>query len=98
VKNGPALRVKLQEEIGRLVHLQEVRIRAVPDRTPAGCESMCFNIPTAGSSGFVLQAVFPRGHQPSPVEVRLLKAAAALASVALELAPMPADSPQALAP
>ena len=92
VKNGPALRVKLQEEIGRLVHVHEVRIRAVPDRTPAGCESMCFSIPTAGRSGFVLQAVFPRGHDPSPVEVRLLKAAAALASVVLELAPMPSGS------
>ena len=76
---------KFEEELKRLVSVQDVRIRAVPANAPPGCHSVCFEIPDSGGNGrLVLQAIFC--NQPAPVEVRLLKAAAGLAGVVLQLA------------
>ena len=83
--NSTTLWSKFEEELKRLVSVQDVRIRAVPADAPPGCHSVCFEIPdSAGNGRLVLQAIFC--NQPAPVEVRLLKAAAGLAGVVLQLA------------
>jgi hypothetical protein len=83
--NSTTLWSKFEEELKRLVSVQDVRIRAVPTDAPPGCHSVCFEIPdSAGNGRLVLQAIFC--NQPAPVEVRLLKAAAGLAGVVLQLA------------
>jgi CheY-like chemotaxis protein len=87
MSNSTTLWSKFEDELRRLVSLQDVRIRAVAATAPPGCNSVCFDIPDSGRNGrLILQAIFDRGRQPCPVEVRLLKAAAGLASVVLELA------------
>ena len=52
-----------------------------------GCQSLYFRIPSAAESEYGLYVVFEAGYRPTPAEFRLLKAAAGLASVVLDLAP-----------
>ena len=70
-----------------LVRAKEVRIRALPMAAAGGCQSLYFRIPTAAASEHGLHVVFERGYRPTAAEFRLLKAAASLASVVLNLAP-----------
>jgi CheY-like chemotaxis protein len=87
VSNGAALWSSFEAEVCALVRAKEVRIRAVPVRAAGGCQSLYFRIPSAGSSEHGLHVVFERGYRPTAAEFRLLKAAASLASVVLDLAP-----------
>jgi hypothetical protein len=52
-----------------------------------GDDSVYFKVP-AGSGFAVLQTTFERGRPPSPMEFKVLKAAANLAAVLLEFAPL----------
>lgn len=87
VANGAPLRSSFESEVCALVKAREVRIRAVPVRAGGGCQSLYFNIPSAGGAEYGLHVVFERGYRPTAAEFRLLKAAASLASVVLDLAP-----------
>jgi hypothetical protein len=94
VSNGAALRAQFETELRALVHAREVRIRAVPVRTTGGCQSLYFDIPTTTVPKQGLHVVFERGYRPTGAEFRLLKAAASLAAVVLDLAPA-VDAPPA---
>ena len=76
-----------ESEVCALVGAKEVRIRALPVAAAGGCQSLYFRIPTAAESEHGLHVVFERGYRPTAAEFRLLKAAASLASVVLDLAP-----------
>ena len=89
VSNGATLWSSFESEVSALVRAREVRIRAVPVRGSGGCQSLYFRIPTATGAEHGLHAVFERGYRPTATEFRLLKAAASLAAVVLELAPPP---------
>ena len=86
--NGVSLRAAFEDEIRVLVRAKEVRIRAVPMRTTSGCQSLYFNIPSPAETAYGLHIVFERGYRPTSAEFRLLKAAASLAAVILDLAPV----------
>jgi CheY-like chemotaxis protein len=87
VSNGPALRSLFETEVGALVRAKDVRIRAVPVRASGGCQSLYFSIPTVTGPRFGLHVVFERGYRPTAAEFVLLKAAASLAAVVLDLTP-----------
>jgi hypothetical protein len=94
VSNGVPLRSLFETELRALVHAREVRIRAVPVRTTGGCQSLYFDIPTMTVPHQGLHVVFERGYRPTAAEFRLLRAAASLAAVVLDLAPA-GDAPPA---
>lgn len=87
VSNSGTLWSSFEREVGALVKAREVRIRAVPVRAAGGCQSLYFRIPTATGAEYGLHVVFERGYRPDAAEFRLLKAAASLAAVVLDLAP-----------
>jgi CheY-like chemotaxis protein len=86
--NGAALRSAFETELARLLPVQEVRIRLVAIVGPHDCESVCFDIPGDGDFRFRLQAIFEPRYQPTALDLRLLKAAADLATVVVALAPL----------
>jgi CheY-like chemotaxis protein len=87
LSNGRRLWSLFESEVCALVTAKEVRIRALPVAAAGGCQSLYFRIPTAAESEHGLHVVFERGYRPTAAEFRLLKAAASLASVVLDLAP-----------
>ena len=87
VSNSATLWSAFESEVSALVRAKEVRIRAVPVRAPGGCQSLYFNIPTSTGPDYGLHIVFERGYRPTAAEFRLLKSAASLASVVIDLAP-----------
>ena len=87
LSNGRRLWSIFEREVCALVRAREVRIRALPMMAAGGCQSLYFRIPSAAASEHGLHVVFEPGHRPTPAEFRLLKAAASLASVVLDLAP-----------
>ena len=88
VSNGAALRTLLETEIEALVRAREVRIRALPIREPSGSQSVYFSIPSVTAPEHGLHVVFDRDYRPTGAELRLLKAAASLAAVVFDLAPI----------
>jgi hypothetical protein len=86
VSNGRRLWTIFESEVRALVKAREVRIRELP-MAAGGCQSLYFSIPSAAASEHCLHVVFESGYRPTPAEFRLLKAAASLASVVLDLAP-----------
>ena len=62
----------------------DIQIRDIPIVPGDESESTYFAVPTGIGSPAILQAMFAAGHEPSDLELRLLKAAAGLAAVALE--------------
>lgn len=94
VANGAALQAVFETEVRALVRAKEVRIRAVPVRAKGGCQSLYFSIPTVTAPRHGLHVVFERGYRPTAAEFRLLKAAANLAAVVLDL--ISAGEPAAL--
>ena len=85
--NGVGLWSLFEAELEALVRAREVRIRAVPVRTTGGCQSLYFGIPSVTRARHGLHVVFERGYRPTAAEFRLLKAAASMAAVVLDLAP-----------
>ena len=72
----------------RLLTADDVQVRhsaIVPSR---GSESFYFTVPGSGTRQAILQAVFPSDAGPSAAEYKLLRAAASLAAVVLEFAPL----------
>lgn len=90
--NGAGLCSTFEAEVGRLLPLREVRIRTAAVISPPDCQSICFDIP--GSPQLTLQAIFEPRHQPLPVEIHLLEAAANLAPVVLALTATPEPAAQ----
>ena len=86
LSNGRRLWSIFESEVCALVKAKEVRIRALP-MAAGGCQSLYFRIPSAAASGHGLRVLFEPGYRPTPDEFRLLKAAASLAAVVLDLAP-----------
>jgi len=87
VSNGLALCSKFEEELGRLVGVKEVRIGPPLGQAPPECEVVSFKIPGSRNGRLRLHAIFERGRRPGSMHLRLLSAAATLASLVLELAP-----------
>jgi hypothetical protein len=88
VSNGSTLRSRFETELRGLVGAKEVSIRTVPVRAAGGCQSLCFKIPSTSDSEYALHVVFERGHRPSAAEFRLLKAAASVAAIVVDLDPV----------
>jgi hypothetical protein len=80
-----AARVRFEQELRRVLAARDVLIRHTPVVSADGAESVYFSIP--GASGSILQVIFEQNHEPSATEFELLKAAARLAAVVLEVAP-----------
>jgi hypothetical protein len=87
VANGAGLRSRFETEVRALVGAKEVRICAAPARASGGCQSLYFSIPGAAPCDHGLLVVFDRGYRPTAADFRVLKAAASLASVVLDLSP-----------
>ena len=87
LSNGRGLWSMFESEVCALVGAREVRIRALPMAAAGGCQSLYFRIPSAAASEYGLHVLFEAGYRPTPGEFRLLKAAASLAAVVLDLAP-----------
>jgi hypothetical protein len=83
-----SLRVRFEQELRRLLPVREIRIRRTPMIPHERTESVYFTVPRPSGSRPILQAVFEPDYQPSAMEFRILKAAAGLAAVILELAPL----------
>jgi CheY-like chemotaxis protein len=85
VSNGAGLRSRFETELRAMVRAKDVCIRPVPVRAAGGCQSLYFSIPGTRGPEHALHVVFERGHRPSAAEFRLLKAAASLAAVVVDL-------------
>jgi CheY-like chemotaxis protein len=72
----------------RLLSAVDVQIRQSPVISAQGSESVYFTIPSRGTHAAILQATFESDRPPTPGEFKLLKAAATLAAVVLEFAPV----------
>lgn len=81
-----ALGVRFESELRRLLPVRDIQIRETPVIAEKGAESIYFTVSQRLGSRRILQAVFEPGYAPSEMEFRLLKAAASLAAVVLELA------------
>jgi hypothetical protein len=77
-------RATLERNIRRLVAAREIQIREEPIAASPGGVSMSFSAPTISGSRAIVQALFDRGSEPTPLERKLLRAAAGLAAVVLD--------------
>ena len=77
---------RFEEGLRRLLPVRDVQLRTTPVIPDRQHDSIYFNVPTSSSSA-ILQVIFEPDQQPSAVEFRLLKAAASMAAVVLELTP-----------
>lgn len=82
------LRARFEQELRRLLPVRDIQIRQTPVITNEGTESIYFTVPRASGSRPILQAIFEPDYQPSAMEFRVLKAAASVAAVVLEFAPL----------
>jgi hypothetical protein len=82
-----APRAKFEEGLRQLMPLRDVQLRQAPVG-PAEDDSVYFNVPHESGVSAIMQVVFERHHQPSSNEFKLLKAAAGVAGVVLEFAPL----------
>ncbi|MGH9311597.1 MAG: PilZ domain-containing protein [Vicinamibacterales bacterium] len=89
------LRARFEQELRRLLPVRDIQIRQTPVITNEGTESIYFTVPRASGSRPILQAIFEPNYQPSAMEFRVLKAAASVAAVVLEFAPL-SEEAQAL--
>lgn len=76
---------RFETELRRLLPGRDIQIRSKPSMA-ATAESIYFTLDKGGGSPRILQVTFEAGSAPSEMEFRLLKTAASLASVALEIA------------
>ena len=84
-------RAKFEQGLRRLLSVRDIQIRQKPVIPSRGSESIYFKVPVTSDNQPVLQAIFDPDHQPSAIEFRFLKAAASLAAVVLEFAPLGDD-------
>jgi hypothetical protein len=71
--------------VRELVGARDVQVRMGGAVSSAGRETLYFNVPGEDRTRTVLQVVFDRGHNVTPSQFQLLKAAAWLTAAALEL-------------
>ena len=83
-----AVRIKFEQELRRLLPVRDILIRQTPVIAERGIESVYFTVPGGNGSHPVLQVIFDRDYSPTETEFRTLKAAANLAAVVLEFAPL----------
>lgn len=86
-----ALRTRFEHGLRRLLPVRDIQIRQAPVIPKEGSESVYFTVPRAAGRP-ILQAIFEPDYQPSAMEFRLLRAAASLAAVVLEFAPLYDDA------
>jgi hypothetical protein len=77
---------RFEEELRNLLPVRAIQIRQSP--LVSNDESICFDVP-GGTGSPVLQATFHADNPPAAADLKLLKAAAHLAAVVLEYAPLP---------
>lgn len=83
-----APRAKFEQGLRRLMPLRDVQLRQAPITPKDQDDSVYFNVPHESGVSAIMQVVFERHHQPSSNEFKLLKAAAGVAGVVLEFAPL----------
>jgi len=83
---------RFEHELRRLLPSRDVQIRTTPAMAPRGVEAIYFTLDPRTASPRILQVSFESGSAPSDAEFRLLKTAASLAAVALEIAGMSEDA------
>jgi hypothetical protein len=83
-----APRAKFEQGLRRLMPLRDVQLRQAPVSPNDQDDSVYFNVPHESGVSAIMQVVFERHHQPSSNEFKLLKAAAGVAGVVLEFAPL----------
>ena len=83
-----APRAKFEQGLRKLMPLRDVQLRQAPISPTAQDDSVYFNVPHESGVSAIMQVVFERHHQPSSHEFKLLKAAAGVAGVVLEFAPL----------
>jgi CheY-like chemotaxis protein len=86
------VRARFERELRELLPLRDVQIRLTPLAGHGDAESVLFAVPQADGRTPFLQVTFNRDYRPSAMEFRLLKAAASLAAVVLEFAPLEGDA------
>ena len=82
-QDASVVRTMFEQGLQRLLAAPEIRIRRVPIPPPIGHESVYFTIPDERGSGTVLQVTFEQDYEVSADELKVLRAAAAAASVVL---------------
>ncbi len=83
-----SLRARFEQELRQLLPVREIKLRRTPVIPDETTESVYFTVPRASGSRPILQAVFEPDYLPSAIEFRILKAAAGVAAVILEFAPL----------
>jgi CheY-like chemotaxis protein len=83
-----APRAKFEQGLRQLMPLREVQIRQASVNPEQQDDSVYFNVPHESGVSAIMQVVFERHYQPSSNEFKLLKAAAGVAGVILEFAPL----------
>ena len=83
-----SLRARFEQELRQLLPVREIKLRRTPVIPDETTESVYFTVPRASGSRPILQAVFEPDYLPSAMEFRILKAAAGVAAVILEFAPL----------
>ena len=90
------VRARFERELRELIPLRDVQLRLTPVVEGSDTESVLFSVPQGSGPSPILQVTFDRDYRPSPMEFRLLKAAASLAAVVLEFAPLEGAATPAL--
>jgi CheY-like chemotaxis protein len=83
-----SVQARFEQELQKLLPVREIKIRQTPVIPDDRIESVYFTVPRVSGSQSILQAVFEPDYQPSAMEFRLMKAAAGMAAVVLECAPI----------
>lgn len=83
-----AIRACFEHGLRRLLTAHDVQLRRVPIVPERDSESIYFTVPVASDRQPILQMIFEPKRAPSAQEFKLLKAAASLAAVVVEFAPL----------
>jgi CheY-like chemotaxis protein len=83
-----AIRACFEHGLRRLLTARDVQLRKSPVVPDHDSESIYFTVPVASNRQPILQMIFEPKRPPSAQEFRLLKAAANLAAVVVEFAPL----------
>lgn len=85
-ERGGSLRARFEAGLRDIFKVRDIQLRRRPAIHAAGTESIYFTVPHAAAGDpWILQVTFEPAYSPSAAEFRLLKTAAGLAAVILEL-------------
>ena len=79
------LRTTFEQGMRQLVPSCEIKLQDTPMVSSDGCDSIYFTVPTTRGAGAVLQATFDPEYEPALDEFKLLRAAAAVAAVIVQV-------------